>query len=611
MKKFFYLLLALPLVFAACEPDAPVNPGNDDNSKVYALEITSNDVMRFSAEGGDGVITWEFKEVTRLSPMPEPEPAFTTEAQWITLDAVNLGAFTVAANDGEARESKIVVTYLEQTEEVVVKQEAKAEEPGTGEGDVVVFEAPMLVGDYYDDYYSSEAGNYYIFFTDNGFDEDGDYLPNSIYYGLDLYGPFCQSEPTGDYVTLPAGTYTLDVDETMASGTLGYYYSSYADTNLGIELYFDEAVLVVADDGSCELNAVVNGVKHKVTFSGQAQINDLREVSGGDVESKVFEAAEAMAYYRGDYYNPGVADNFGIILSDIGWDADGYELPRGTYYVFDVYAEVVDGELAIPYGTYTLDTWYTCEPYTLDPDYSYYYVMDSEGYSEEEYAFFEEGSVTISQDGIIAEFVDFYGTEHKVTYNGVVTNIVDVSDDMGDGGGDYGDGLSTLEDDWYCNFSDCSMSYDWYGDYYEVGYDNWLLALIPNGEVGDGLQLHLISDTVESFVISGEYTINSSLESFTGYPGWNNYGYMEGCWYFNADISEYAPLMSGTIVITNNGDTTFTIEVDAYDDLGNNIYGSWTGVDDNQVESQSLVVNNKKGLKMKPAIKVMKTKLSF
>ena len=117
----------------------------------------------------------------------------------------------------------------------------------------------------------------------------------------------------------------------------------------------------------------------------------------------------------------------------------------------------------------------------------------------------------------------------------------------------------------------------------------------------DGLQLDLISNTVGSYELSGEYVISKSQEKFTAYPGYANGSYMEGSWYFNADYSQYAPLVDGDVYITNNGDTTFTIEVDAYDDAGNNIYGSWTGVDPNQAQTfncQSLVVNNR-GMKNK------------
>ena len=120
-KLFFSVLFAvIAMTFVACKSDSPVN---ELPEKSYLFELTSNDVMEFPAEGGEGVIEWTLKEVTR-STADMPEPKFATEAEWIALDAQNLGAFTVAENEGEAREAKIAINYGEQTESVTVKQAA-------------------------------------------------------------------------------------------------------------------------------------------------------------------------------------------------------------------------------------------------------------------------------------------------------------------------------------------------------------------------------------------------------------------------------------------------------------------------------------------------------
>ncbi len=125
MRFFNYLkqlaaLAVVAVVFVACEPDSPTN----DTPKEYAFELTSNATMEFPAEGGEGLIEWTLNEVTRYEPVAEPLPTFSTEAAWITLDADNLGAFTVAVNEGEAREAVINIEYKEQKVEVTVKQAA-------------------------------------------------------------------------------------------------------------------------------------------------------------------------------------------------------------------------------------------------------------------------------------------------------------------------------------------------------------------------------------------------------------------------------------------------------------------------------------------------------
>ena len=573
MKKLFYLLLALPLAFAACNetPDTPVE-------KEYALEVTSNKVMEFTAEGGEGLIEWTVNEVTRFSPVPEPVPTFVTEAEWIALDAENLGAFTVAENEGEPREAVIRIAYLEQVEEVTVKQEG-----------FIRFEAAIFECDY------SELGgdapaNFFVVLSDNGTAEDGDTKANSTYYCIDIYAHNYDDMSDG-FVTLPEGEYTFDKMNSFAARTFTQMYSfliKVGETeNDEYALYYDDASLVVTSEG-ITLRATIDGEEHIVTYTGSLDI--AVEV---EPEVEAVEYGYAMANYMGDYYNPGVADNFQLILSDLGWDEDGWELPNAAYYIFDIYTEVVDGELAIPYGVYEFDMTSSCAPNTIDAAYTKYILLDEYGWDYAAEAYFTSGTLTVDADGIVAELEAEDGNVHKVAYKGAVTNIVDYSDEFG-GGGDGDEILSTLWEDWYCNFSDCSMDYTWYGDYYEVGYDNWLLYLMPNGEVGDGLQLDLLSNDVGLYELSGEYVISKSQEKFTAYPGYESGGYMEGSWYFNADFSQYAPLVDGDIYITNNGDTTFTIEVDAYDDAGNNIYGSWTGVDPNQVQTlnKSIVVNN-------------------
>lgn len=50
-------------------------------------------------------------------------------------------------------------------------------------------------------------------------------------------------------------------------------------------------------------------------------------------------------------------------------------------------------------------------------------------------------------------------------------------------------------------------------------------------------------------------------------------------YYYREDISsitEYAPVVAGWVEITENADRTITVAFDVYDDLNDNITGSWT-----------------------------------
>ena len=121
--KFVAAIAVMGLVVVACQPDTP------DTKKEYALEITSETTMEFPAEGGDGVIAWTFKAVTRNTPNPAPEPTLQCDAEWIVLGARHLGAFEVHPNEGVAREAVIAVSYAEQTINVTVKQAGVNEAP--------------------------------------------------------------------------------------------------------------------------------------------------------------------------------------------------------------------------------------------------------------------------------------------------------------------------------------------------------------------------------------------------------------------------------------------------------------------------------------------------
>jgi hypothetical protein len=120
MKKLFYLLLALPFVVASCEKkEEPAAPVKDP-----VLTLTSEATMEFTAEGDEGTITYTLQNAKE-----GVELTATCEANWVSTPVVgDTITFTVAANDGDARETKIVVAYDALSFEVAVKQAAKQQE---------------------------------------------------------------------------------------------------------------------------------------------------------------------------------------------------------------------------------------------------------------------------------------------------------------------------------------------------------------------------------------------------------------------------------------------------------------------------------------------------
>ena len=576
MKRLFYLLLALPLVFAACEPDTP----EQEVEKEAVLTLTSEAEMNFEAEGGEGVITFtaEWKDVTRNSPVPAPEVEATCEAQWVEdLTVAENITFTVLANEADARETKVVVTYGDKSFEVAVKQAAKQNEPEPPTG--VNIEAKYLQGDYYGDEYSPGVGNYYVYLSDLGFDEEGYASAGGTYYCLDLYGPLFDGE--GD-ITLPVGTYTFDANDTMVEWTIGAAYSVYFafDENGNsltgeYGLSITDATLVVTESGAT-LTATIDGVEHTVTFEGVTDITDVRTDTGEVIEVTV---NYAYANYYGDQYTPGTADNFYFFFSDLGVDEYGWELPNATYYRFDLYTEIIDtaNGIYIPAGTYTYDWFDSMQVGTFSDINSAYYVMDDSGWDYIDYSSLSEGTITFTESGVTAEIL-VNGATHIITYEGDIT-FTDVSSS---GGGGEGETLSTLTEDVAFDITGATVMMEYFGDYYYTGTDNWVVYIYEDTETYNGayLMLDLLCDPAADN-IAGTYSCDPWGDCDTAYtyiPGYVAGEDMWGSWYVDMIEGEMgdaiAPIFDGDFTIDIDANGVYTFTFDCYDDAGYAITGS-------------------------------------
>ena len=123
LKNLFYLLLALPLAFAACEEPAPVDkPEPGPEVEEPKLTLTSDATMEFEAAGGEGTITYTLENAVEGTNLEA-----TCEADWVlNLTTGETVTFAVAENEAEeARETKVKVAYGELSFEVAVKQAGK------------------------------------------------------------------------------------------------------------------------------------------------------------------------------------------------------------------------------------------------------------------------------------------------------------------------------------------------------------------------------------------------------------------------------------------------------------------------------------------------------
>ena len=450
-------------------------------------------------------------------------------------------------------------------------------EPGPDPGEGVVFEALDCNGVCYGFDYGTTF-NYYLFLSDAGFDEGGFAQPGGTYYQLDLYSVEGELDGEGNIVVAP-GTYVFDTASTMAEWSICAAYSYYFVVNAdgtGYEVpktAFAEATLVVTDTNAT-LTAVIEGVQHEVTYNGQLKLPAPASTEPG--ETVEVDAPYAYAFYFGDMYTPGYADNYYLFLSDVGLDEEGYELPNGTYYRFDLYAPITDSNLTkLPAGTYTIDMTDSGEPWTASVSYSSYYIMDEYGWDFVVVDYPGSGTIVVNEDGSVVAEVTMLssGETHKVTR---AASDITIYDGRTGGGGEDDGTYSTLTSDLVCNLSDHTLYYENYGDWYEVGCQNWTVAIMPNSQKGDFVMFDLLAaaDRTEDFF--GTYTISDSLAQGTSVVGYIDYDYLAGSWYYTDDGITMAPFVDGWVKILDNGDGTASVEFEVWDDVGYFVEGACT-----------------------------------
>ncbi|MBR5595650.1 MAG: BACON domain-containing protein [Alistipes sp.] len=427
-------------------------------------------------------------------------------------------------------------------------------------------------------------------------------LRNLFYLLLALPLAFasCSEEPSStdggdvmDFTLELTSEATMTFEALGGEGTITYTYDNpsgvkpeavgYANWISNVTVGDNTVTFTVAENEGEARSTIIKVVAFHKSF--EVTINQNASEIEGDY--CLLDANHALAVYYGDMYTPGYADNFYLYLSDKGFDEEYYELPNGTYYIFDMYAPIGDGT-KIPAGTYTIDPNDSGEPWTASLSYSAYYILDD--YAEEaiEFDYPASGTIFVGEDGSVTAEVAMLNTGigHRVTYDGGNIEIFDMSE--GEGGGD--DYYSTLTGDVTCDFSDHGILAYQYGDWYEVGLQNWALLIYPNNYIGDYLQLDILAgaNSVNDFI--GTYTVSDNLSAFTAYPGEIDYEDMYGSVYYNSydgeTIGEYATLVNGWIEVVDNENGSITLNLDVWDDANHNITGSYTG-SFNIVDSQT------------------------
>ena len=305
MKKFFSLIALVAVALTACEPQQGPTTPSEINPNLK-LKLTSDSVMSFTAAGGEGVITYEFEDLTRAN---IAEAA--TAVAWIeNLTSTEEGkvTFSVAANEGkEERSATIKVSYGQHSFMVMVTQ------AGSQTADVN-FTATHLNGTYWGKYPGLSKGfNYLVILSDQRSIHYLTKAAGSTEYRFNIYSNVSSAFNTTHRV--PVGTYKMDHQSTGNPGTIdGHkdqsYYLSAADTDTP----YADATMVVTEDSIIVDVTFFSGETHHVEYYGSNEYEDYIEDTYADVypvsqytSDITFDVkgGRMNLYYRGDHYATG------------------------------------------------------------------------------------------------------------------------------------------------------------------------------------------------------------------------------------------------------------------------------------------------------------------
>ena len=324
MRKLLFGFIAIvALLASSCEPTT-----NNDVLETK-LELTSNDKIRVTRDGGEFEITYTLTDPVDGTDVKATiiNSAMITEADTSHPGVVKI---EVSANTSNAvREGAVVVSYGALSFTVVVEQDYST----SGENPIerVTIEANQLVGNYYGDNLASGVGHYWIILSKDGFD-NGNVVANSEFFRLDILGPMPSDMSD---IKIPDGTYTFDYGTKLDPFTIvniGNTDYTWVDENLeGWAKTLEDATLKVSGN-RFELVALADMVEYTVTFEGeysigQTVITDYVSSLTKDTVIDVSNCYASVSSY-GDYWSCGYNNWCIEFLCNDG-------MKYGTYLVID------------------------------------------------------------------------------------------------------------------------------------------------------------------------------------------------------------------------------------------------------------------------------------
>lgn len=431
MKKLLTLFALVAAIFTACDKDS--GEVNYDNLKI---KLTSESVMNFGKEGGNGVITYDFEQLDDATRSNGPQA--TTTAEWITDVTVNESdnnvTFNVSSNDGGNREATIKVWLGDYSFMVMVKQTGVVSYDQT-------FVATHVGGTYYGKVQT--RGHDYFVILSNMQPESITAVPyGACEYRFDIYserGAAFDSERR-----VPVGTYTLDHQRTGEPGTIDAFQDCsymYDNRELAKNEAFKSGTLTVTENSIIADIILLNGETHHIEYHGDCIMEDYTEPTfadinpvsqyTSDIEFDV-TGGEFMPIYRGNWYDS-QSDVWFVHMIE---QRNGFS---GVYLLFDFLVPRSNGGFENKdgfVGEYTLldpnaESWdYTFPAGRLRDDsmqlHAWYAKCVNGQLDMSQAAPFTAGTIKVEKDGdgyiLTVDGKDDNGNNIKGTFRGRVNN---------------------------------------------------------------------------------------------------------------------------------------------------------------------------------------------
>lgn len=576
-----------------------VNVAQAGSNQTPSLAITSDTVMNVLSNTYRHTVHY-----TLSGKVDGGELRAYSDVDWITepdtqaADSVN---FMVNVNTSdEQREGRLYLEYSwpdgKRTESVRVVQESGH----------IVFDAPMIEGFYYGKTVDPKNNQYFFYFTDNGFDEFGYAYPNSLYINIDLR---IDDNPNLYELGIPEGDYEfIEKADEFPSGTFttqnGYIVNG--------EVYVDDAAafssgtLTVRRDGAhhdMTLDAVLSDGRHlHATYSGENVVltNSSGEIPSfsGDVNLTPTECFAELYTTQEGTERPDGGYAVWFYFADSKNKADGTPADMAVIYTFldtDEYYRLLAPEADMPVSEDmasapgTVLSGFTAT--YLGSFAAGSYIIRYDDQNRPYYQIITDGSMSMSVDenGFYSFDLNFTGPDGDAI-TGKYTGPVRLTGRPG--------ALSTADRDFTMELSGISTAKAVRngGSKKTSSVGNWQIEILPEyGTAADGMTIEICTgvDSDDLSTIAGTYKADITGAAGTFVIGqWWVTGHsiiridgMEGTGYvgnFTSDglACEIAPAIDGEIVITENQDGTFTIEMkDLIDDHepAFTFGGTWTG----------------------------------